>query len=706
MNLRLAWYLALSSLRHHRNVGLATVLGVGLGILVIATILIVDANSTTQPVVSNVVDLSPTNDSFEIPAQRVARIYFERMIRMGDPSSSLMPTQVGAVQHLDAKATPPTRRGEEDYQAMRLAVRLASLLAFGVGAIIVFYTMSFSVAMRTREMALLLCIGERRYNLVLSLLLEALLMGVAGTLLGLLLAVPAALSLLTAGISTTGRTPDPEFSLPILELTLMAMLGLLIALCGVLKPAHRLYKMDIQNVLQPRFLTLRAELQGHPLEGFAWLLAPLAAALWIAVRPFVQSWLSVVQFFLFETVIVLVLAIAVLWLTPPLLHGVIRAVEWPLRSWSPLDAVLVSRRMRLTSQKQVFTIVAVTLVFSLVTALHDITRAHKHEIHLWASEALYPYVYFKRSRPLPAIHEADYLKRLAQRNIQVFRLSDKASGELSARLIAQRDINPARISAGKRSLSIGDFILSRTLAARFDVSPGDRLVIDTGKERHRFELVEISDEIGFYAEDGQYVDLKSYALFVDGHPLFEDNLALSLGKYAMARKSNSSYFSKADIYALQPYYHYERRGAIQGHWQKAEIDRDFLIFDFVLAATVMLAAIGVANNILIQVHARERELAVLRTLGLSRVQRVRMLLTEGAVIGVVSASIALVLGNLLGAVSISFLDRFTLFDYRLVFSVKASLAISLLTVVACTTAAFYPALVANRISSAESLHYE
>ena len=122
--------------------------------------------------------------------------------------------------------------------------------------------------------------------------------------------------------------------------------------------------------------------------------------------------------------------------------------------------------------------------------------------------------------------------------------------------------------------------------------------------------------------------------------------------------------------------------------------------------TVILAAVGAANSILIQVHARERELSVLRTIGVSRGQTARLLLVEGAIIGTVSALLAMVLGHSLGAISIAFLDRFTLFDYQLVISFRAGLTISLLTVATCCLAAVYPAAVAGRVSSAESLHYE
>jgi ABC-type antimicrobial peptide transport system permease subunit len=114
----------------------------------------------------------------------------------------------------------------------------------------------------------------------------------------------------------------------------------------------------------------------------------------------------------------------------------------------------------------------------------------------------------------------------------------------------------------------------------------------------------------------------------------------------------------------------------------------------------------VANGILIQVHARGRELSVLRTLGVSRGQTTRMLLAEGAVIGLVSGILSLFLGHAFGALSVAFLDRFTLFEYSLALSAEAAGWTILLAVTLCSLAAVYPALVAGRVSSAESLHYE
>jgi putative ABC transport system permease protein len=122
--------------------------------------------------------------------------------------------------------------------------------------------------------------------------------------------------------------------------------------------------------------------------------------------------------------------------------------------------------------------------------------------------------------------------------------------------------------------------------------------------------------------------------------------------------------------------------------------------------TILLAFIGILNTLLIQVHGRRRELSILTAIGVDRNQMVRMLLVEGLVIGIVGGILAMVLSTVLGVISASFLDRFTLFDYQYVWSTMATVLIGCFAVLTCCLSALYPAILATRISTTESLHYE
>jgi putative ABC transport system permease protein len=416
--------------------------------------------------------------------------------------------------------------------------------------------------------------------------------------------------------------------------------------------------------------------------------------------------MSVVHFFLFEAAFVTVIAAAILWWVSPLLRGSIRLFEGMMRPVMPLEALLTGRRMRLATRQITFAITAVVLVFGMLTALHDITRALKDEIADWGTETLAPYTFYERTSS--PFDEADFDQLKLVHGLAFVRMSEKIPGAFPMRLVMGRDVNADRRNAGRPLLVPGTVILSKTLAARFDAGAGDKIVMRSEGRDHRFDVIEIADDTGFFAEDGRYVDLKSYAVFSDGNELFAGNLERTLGLYGAARFTDGKGWLRRPLRydTLYPYYLRTHYGLVRGYYRTREIDRDFLIFDFILVMTVLLAAIGVANTLLIQVHSRGREFSVLRTVGMGRLQITKMLLAEGAIIGLVGALLAAVVGNALGAVSISFLDHFTLFDYQIRLSWQATLVFSLVCFGTCLIAAIYPAFVAIRMSSAESLHYE
>ena len=549
--------------------------------------------------------------------------------------------------------------------------------------------------------------GEFRSNIALSLVTEAFILGTAGTILGLLAAFPVARRLLLAGISTTGRLPLGGFAIPYGELGLLALISVTIALTGVIGPCVNLYRMQIAQILQPRFSSDTIDAIKFQAKGFGWMLPPLLLISYMVVRPFLASWLSVVYLFVFEACFIIVISVATLWWTTPVLRLFMRIVGFIIHPLLPLESLLTGKRMRLMSHKVVFSVTSVILVFSLLIGLHDVIRALKHEINQWAEVALVPYEY-ARAPVGTTPPSADFFDSLSNAGVYIFRLSAKANGTLPLRIIDSADINRYRHDKGLEPLSPGSVIFSKTLAARFGVTTGDYLRIDTANTQYNFEILDVSDEVGFYMENGQYIDQKSFALFSEGNPLFSNNVELSLGRFVMVRTAHSEqrFINQDQWDLLASYYIWDDSGRSAAYRRIREIDKDFLIFDFVLFMTVLLAVIGIVNALFIQVQSRNREFAVLASLGMNRTQVIRLLLVEGLIIGLVGAFLASILGTALGMISVSFLDSFTLFKYDYVWSAKSAAVIALTAIAACCIAAVYPALVATRISSAESLHYE
>jgi putative ABC transport system permease protein len=704
-------------LRHHRLISGATILGVATGMCVVCAILILDQNTSSTDDLHEELTTSITLPAAEpgaaepAPQPRVVPLPIKSIQIIKNPDepattllTSSIPTQKLSGQVSARESAKP--RGEEDYQTMRLAVRMASMFAFFIGSVIVFYTMRFSVAMRIREFSLLLCLGESQRNVALSLVVESLVLGVIGTLAGLLASYPAAKLLLAKGISTTGRSPAVEFSLPYAEMTMMTLLSLVIVLLGVIAPVKSLYRFQISQVLQPRFAADEINSRAFSYSGLSWLIPPLVLASWLAVRPFLESWLSVVYFFIVEGMFVVTLTLLTIWLTRPFLRFGIHLLELSLSRMLPLETVLSVRRIRLNSHKFVFSITGVVLVFSLLGGLNTVTRILKGEIQHWSEEAMSPYLFYHRN-PDQFPDDAS-IGRLEEQGAHIFRLSEKVTGAFPIRLIRADDYNRYREKVGLPLFAPGQVAFSRALAARFGVEEGDTLRIETPDTSYDFSVIEVSDRAGTFPEQSSYIDLKSFALFSDGNPLFRDNLELTLGNFAEARSDGTRKQGEGveEYYDLKPFYSYSKSGRELRSWQISEIERDFLIFDFILAMTVVLTFIGIVNTLLIQVHSRGRELSVLKTLGVDRNQMFRLLLAEGMVIGLVGGLLAIVLGTALGVVSVSFLDSFTLFEYNFVWSTRETLSILLFAVFTCCVSAIYPAMVATRMSTAESLHYE
>jgi putative ABC transport system permease protein len=691
LNIFLATRLALRNLRHHLLVSAATVLGVAIGMTVVSAVLIVDKNTARQ--------------GLQLPEgrQNPMEVFSVSVVRSG--GAAMQPPMVPTQEKQESTSTITDQRsaarGEDDYQAMRLAVRLASLFAFSIGTVLVFYTMRYSVASRSRAFSLLMCLGEFRSNIALSLAAESLLLGATGTALGFVGGIPVARYLLWRGVSTTGRQPLAGFAVPWEELVVMAIVSVLVALLGIVGPVRSLFRLRVSEVLHPRFIAEETREGGR---GVLWLLPPLVAATYVIVRPFLQSWLSVVEFFVFESIFVVGLTVITLMWVKPLLRFALYAFDLILRPFFPLETLLIGRRMRLTSEKIASSIIGITLVFALLTGLRDITKALKLEISNWADSATKSRLFY-RGEGASIADAATFKSEMGRAGFDVIRLSRHMPGEFPVRLIKAEDVNPLRQVQGRPPLRPGAVVLSKSLAARFGVRVGDTIEVSGRSGKHRFEAIEIADDVGYFPEGQSYLDEKTYAVFSDGNPLFADNLEPTLGQFAVVLIGDAPQSRVRSVSRISSTFFLLGSDGL-GRYRVNEIDRDFMIFDFVMAMTIVLAAVGVTNTLLIQVHARGREFSVLRTVGISRLQISKLLLIEGGLIGLLSAVLALGLGHALGMISVAFLDRFTLFEYAFSFSIRGSLAIFALTVGTCCIAAIYPASVATRPSTSESLHYE
>jgi putative ABC transport system permease protein len=141
---------------------------------------------------------------------------------------------------------------------------------------------------------------------------------------------------------------------------------------------------------------------------------------------------------------------------------------------------------------------------------------------------------------------------------------------------------------------------------------------------------------------------------------------------------------------------------IQGAVAEA-LARVFGVFDLLAIVAVIVAALGIVNTLTMGVVERIREIGVLRAIGMTRRQVLRMVVVEATILGVVGAVLGALAGVAAGAILLQLgggLGHPGGLPWQ-------SIGIAaVLGLVLPTLAALYPARMAARVSIVEALHFD
>ncbi|RKS78812.1 putative ABC transport system permease protein [Actinomadura pelletieri DSM 43383] len=157
----------------------------------------------------------------------------------------------------------------EGYAGAATLLGMATPLAMFLAMFIVGSTFAFAVEQRRRELALLRMLGGSRPQLIRLLLGEAFLLGLIGSVLGIVLGVPAAWVqarlLIGIGLLPDGFSPGWSNSV----LLLSPSVGITVAVCGVLAASYRSAKVRPLDALRNTPRAARVMTAGRWLVGLS-----------------------------------------------------------------------------------------------------------------------------------------------------------------------------------------------------------------------------------------------------------------------------------------------------------------------------------------------------------------------------------------------------------------------------------------------------
>jgi putative ABC transport system permease protein len=603
----------------------------------------------------------------------------------------------------------------EDYEVMRSAIRLGSLAAFLVGALIVFFTFGVVVDRRRREVALLRSLGALPGQVAAIFVREAAIVGLAGAALGFAASVPMAYLAAAGGITTTGRAAiDPRHMyFPWGWMALFALVGAATALLGVLRPARDVLRLDVARALKPRFLEEDgARAAARRTRGITLIALPFAALVYALMRPFFRQALPSLTFFVLEAALVCASFLATLVLVPELVQRLGGVAVRLLPGGRGPERLLTQRRIERMGHELSWSVSGVMLVFSLLLALHIATLGLKREVVVWAADALHDELFLLSTGPrahadaltarLPA---GEVFARFTGRTPWPNSIHASPPAELAA--LAQANGRPD-VAALARRLGPGKIVLSRMMARRFRVKEGDAMELSGRAGARRLDIVAVTDGIGFTPDSGPYRNTKTYGVIDPADADLIAPYAELLGAAAVV--------AHGDHPAVQRWWAGFRRGEaadlriVEAGWYRwlrlRETDKDFVIFDLMLGLTSVLAAIGIANQLVLSVRARRRELALYRVLGMTTPQVQRLVLLEGGFIGLLGGALAALLGVPLGYAAVGALRTVSAFEVDFTLPPRYVLYTVVGSVLIAGAASLYPASQAARSDAAESVHYE
>jgi putative ABC transport system permease protein len=130
------------------------------------------------------------------------------------------------------------------------------------------------------------------------------------------------------------------------------------------------------------------------------------------------------------------------------------------------------------------------------------------------------------------------------------------------------------------------------------------------------------------------------------------------------------------------------------------------MFDMLALIAMLVGFMGITNTLTMNVIERTQEIGMLRAVGMTRGQVVRMILSEAALMGLIGGLMGLVFGVLLSRLFLSAMTSMSGYRITYVLPLGNILAALLIAFITSQVAAFLPTLRAARTRILEAIQYE
>ncbi|MFZ3558018.1 ABC transporter permease [Streptomyces sp. BH055] len=528
-------------------------------------------------------------------------------------------------------------------------------IAFLVGIFLIINTFSMLVAQRTREIGLMRAIGSSRKQVNRSVLVEALLLGVVGSVLGVGAGMGLAVGLMklmsSMGMDLSTDDLTVKWTTPAIGL----LLGIVVTVLAAYLPARRAGKVSPMAAL--RDAGTPADVKAGVVRGvigvvltagggFSLYLAAQAdkasqGALWLGVGIVASLIGFVVVGPLLAGVVVRVISAVLLRIFGPVGRMAERnALRNPRRTGATGAALMIGLAL-----VACLSVVGSSMVASATSELDKSVGA---DYIVEGQGGIKP----QAARDLKQVEEDGYVSHVTEVKYVKADLTAPNGAKKSEELVAasptyaqdlRRETTSGELSAayGKNAMSVGS-----GFAEKHGVKVGDTMTVafDHGRTA-KLRVAAVTSDDTTFDKGAMYTNLTTAASYLPA-----DRMPLNGMMFAKAEpgKADQAYKALKASVAADPTVHVKDQTDYK-QTLKDQIGQLLNMIYGLLALAIIVAVLGVVNTLALSVVERTREIGLMRAIGLSRRQLRRMIRLESVVIAVFGALLGLGLGMGWGA---------------------------------------------------------
>jgi putative ABC transport system permease protein len=522
-----------------------------------------------------------------------------------------------------------------------------AFIALTVGAFIIFNTFSILVAQRGKELALFRAIGASKRQVLVSVLVEAALIGLVAAVIGIGVGVLLGIGAL-AGLSAIGLDLPPSSAVVTRGAVLMALVvGMAVTLGSALVPAWRATRVPPLAALRDVAQDTSARSRLRLIFG----LVLVAIAVWIALPAFAdEPDTSAIQAVGFAS---LALLLALIVLGPVIAQPLAKGIGAFLPRLKGTTGLLARENAARSPKRTAATAAALMIGVGLIVFINVFTASARATIDAEFSQGLRAeYIAqvrgFDLGIPLSFADEARAIEGVdpvasLQGDLVSF---ERPDGETSNTFIEavdpadfQRAVRVDMVEGTLDDLVPGTMVYDHRLARNHGVTVGDEVIVTflTG-DSATFTVVALSDAVQLLGD--RTITQQDWATY-NQNPT--DQVAFIL----LDERADFAAVGEAltDLAESYPTVEVQNQEEFLGGVANT-INAILNVVYGLLALSIIIALIGIANTLSLSIHERTRELGLLRAVGMTRSQVRSAVRWEAVIISLIGTGLGVGLGLL------------------------------------------------------------